>query len=91
MFDIWSNYTLVTKYWPALGDGPAPGATGAADDGVQAVQVLIQLVARVTVEGEDSSLDQEVWRAPSNVAILDTEDNLMSENNSHYTLFRFYW
>ena len=55
---------------PALGDGPAP--VGLAGDGVQAVQLLLQLVAGVTVEGEDRALDQEVGGPPGDIAILDT-------------------
>ena len=41
---------------PALGDGAAPGPAGAAGDGIQAVQLLIQLVAGVTVECKNSAL-----------------------------------
>ena len=60
---------------PALGDGPAP--VGLAGDGVQTVQLLLQLVAGVTVEGEDRALDKKVRGASGDISILDTGNNEM--------------
>ena len=56
----------------ALGDGPTPGTAGAAGDGVQ---LLLQLIAGVTVKGEDRALDQQIRGTSSDVAILDTAAN----------------